>query len=60
MPFLYILKSPSIFQSKYKKDGGLNPSYESIQRVKEEFMSIASAGGREGADKIRITGAKSR
>lgn len=47
-----------LFSQKYKKDGGLNPSYESIQRVKEEFMSIASAGGREGADKIRITGAK--
>ena len=48
----------NLFSQKYKKDGDLNPSYESIQRVKEEFKSIASAGGREGADKIRITGAK--
>ena len=49
-----------LFSQKLKRDGTNNPAYESIQRVKEEFHSIASAGGREGADKVRILGAKIR
>lgn len=49
-----------LFSQKYKKDGGINPAYESIARVKDEFISIASGGGREFADKVRITGAQIR
>ena len=48
----------NLFSKKYTNDGRDNPAYESIQRVKEEYMSIASAGGRERADKVRITNAK--
>ena len=29
-----------LFSQKYKKDGGLNPSYESIQRVKDAKVLI--------------------
>ena len=32
-----------------------NPAFESIQRVANEFTSIAAAGSEEGADRIRIT-----
>ena len=43
-----------MFSSKYTNKGSLNPAYESIKRVKDEYVSIAAAG-EEGADAIRIT-----
>jgi hypothetical protein len=45
-----------MFSPKYTKAGALNPSYESIMRIKDEMVSIAAAGGQEGADGIRIKG----
>lgn len=47
-----------MFAPKLTNAGRPNPAYESIKRVKNEFTSIAAAGGVEGADRIRITGAK--
>lgn len=47
-----------MFSPKYKNDGKPNPSYESIEKIKNEYTSIAAAGGRNGADYIRITGAQ--
>lgn len=43
-----------MFATQYKKDGGLNPAYESIERVMTEYVSIA-AKDIEHADRIRIT-----
>ena len=50
----------SMFSAKYKNDGNINPAYESIERIKNEYTSIAAAGGKNGADCIRITGAQMR
>ena len=50
----------TVFSPKFKKDGGENPSYSSIEKVKNEFTSIAAAGGINGADRVRITGAQIR
>ena len=44
-----------MFSTKYTKQGKLNPAYESIEKVMKEFVSIAAAGGKEHADRIRIT-----
>lgn len=44
-----------MFAPKMTNKGTPNPAYESIARVQEEFNSIASAGGEEGADCVRIT-----
>lgn len=44
-----------MFATKKTNAGKPNPAYESIQRVANEFMSIAAAGGEEGADRVRIT-----
>jgi len=44
-----------MFSGKYTKAGKLNPSYESIERVMKDFVSIAAAGNEKDADKIRIT-----
>lgn len=49
-----------MFSSKYTKKGTINPSYESIEKVMKEFVSIAAAGGMANADKIRITNADIR
>ncbi len=47
------------FAAKYTKDGrSVNPSYESIEKVMNEYNSLASVGGDETkADNIRITNA---
>ena len=45
-----------MFSTKYTKNGGLNPAYTAIEKVMNEFTSIAAAGGVEGATKVRITG----
>lgn len=49
-----------MFSAKYTKAGKINPAYESIERVMKEYVSIASAGSMEQADKIRITNANIR
>jgi hypothetical protein len=48
-----------MFSNKLKNDGNPNPAYESIKRVKEEYVSIA-AGGIDAADRVRITNANIR
>ena len=47
-----------MFANKLKNDGSNNPAFDSIERVMKEFVSIAAAGGEEGADRVRITSAK--
>ena len=44
-----------MFAMKYTNDGRINPAYESIEKVKNEFVSIAAAGSINHADKVRIT-----
>ncbi len=48
-----------MFANKYKNDGGPNPAYASIERVMNEYVSIA-AGGMDAADRVRITNANIR
>ena len=48
-----------MFASKLKNDGTPNPAYESIDRIKREYISIAaSENGEAGADCVRITSAQ--
>lgn len=47
-----------MFANKLKNDGQPNPAYESILKIKNEYVSIAAAGGEADADRIRITGAQ--
>lgn len=49
-----------MFANKFTNAGKPNPAYESITKIKNEFVSIAAAGGEENADRIRITGADIR
>ena len=48
-----------MFSTKYTKKGTINPAYESIEKVMNEYVSIplAATSGVE-PDKIRITGAR--
>lgn len=48
-----------MFSNKLKNDGNPNPAYASIERVMNEYVSIAAAGI-DSADRIRITGANIR
>ena len=43
-----------MFASEYTNAGAKNPAFESIERIKDEFVSIA-ASDLEHADRIRIT-----
>ena len=43
-----------LFANKLKNDGKPNPAYASIEKVKNEFVSIAAAGI-DAADRVRIT-----
>ena len=43
-----------MFANKLKNDGNPNPAYASIERVMNEYVSIAAAGY-DAADRIRIT-----
>jgi hypothetical protein len=43
-----------MFANKLKNDGNPNPAYASIERVMNEYVSIA-AGGIDKADRVRIT-----
>lgn len=45
-----------MFSRKYKNDGGVNPSYTSIEDVMKNFVSIAAAGSEAQADRVRLTG----
>lgn len=47
-----------MFAAEYTNKGTKNPSYQSIERVMNEYTSIAAAGGTANADCIRITNAK--
>lgn len=49
-----------LFSGKYTKKGTVNPAYESIEKVMKEFVSIAAAGSKEMADRVRITNANMR
>lgn len=49
-----------MFAAKYKNNGEPNPAYESIERIKNEYKSIAAVNGEEEADRIRITGGSIR
>lgn len=46
-----------MFAPKFKNDGGPNPAYDSIMRVKNDYISIA-ASNEASADCVRITSAK--
>ena len=48
-----------MFSNKLKNDGGPNPAYASIERVMNEYVSIAAAGI-DAADRVRITNANIR
>ena len=48
-----------MFSNKLKNDGNPNPAYASIERVMNEYVSIAAAGI-DAADRVRITGASIR
>ena len=47
-----------MFASEYTNKGTKNPAYQSIERVMNEFTSIAAAGGAANADRVRITNGK--
>lgn len=47
-----------MFASEYTNKGAKNPAYQSIERVMNEFTSIAAAGGAANADRVRITNGK--
>lgn len=49
----------SVFSNKYTKEGKVNGAYESLERVMNEYVSIAKVGI-EAADHVRITGAQIR
>lgn len=44
----------NLFATKETKKGGLNPAYENIMKIKEEYTSIASCGNEDDASRIRI------
>lgn len=47
-----------MFASETTNKGTKNPAYQNIEKIKNEMTSIAAAGGTQGADAIRIVGAK--
>lgn len=47
-----------MFASKYKNDGKPNPAYDNINKIKTDYVSIAAAGGINGADRIRVSNGK--
>lgn len=44
----------NMFATKETKRGGINPAYENIMKIKEEYTSIASCGNEDEASRIRI------
>ena len=49
-----------MFAAKYTNAGKPNPAYDSIKKVKDEFVSIQSGGSAERADKVRISSGELR
>lgn len=49
-----------MFAPKLTKKGSVNPAYESAEKVMKEYVSIASCGSKEQADKVRITSGEIR
>lgn len=47
-----------MFASEYTNKGTKNPAYQSIERIMNEYTSIAAAGGAANADCIRVTNGK--
>lgn len=47
-----------MFASEYTNKGTKNPAYQNIEKIKNEFTSIAAAGNIQGADAVRITNGK--
>lgn len=47
-----------MFSTKLTRKGTINPAYEAIEKVMNEFVSIAACGSKEQADKVRISNAK--
>lgn len=47
-----------MFASEYTNKGTKNPAYQSIERIMNEYTSIAAAGGAANADCVRVTNAK--
>jgi len=47
-----------MYSNKLTKVGKVNPAYEAIEKVRNEFVSIAASGDKNVADKIRITSGK--
>ena len=47
-----------MFASEYTNKGTKNPAYQSIERIMNEYVSIAAAGGTANADAVRITNGK--
>lgn len=47
-----------MFASEYTNKGAKNPAYQSIERIMNEYVSIAAAGGASNADCVRINKAK--
>ena len=46
----------NFFANKLKNDGGINPSFTSVDKVRTEFKSVAAVGEDE-ADYVRVNGA---
>lgn len=44
----------SVFVNKYKKDGKVSKYYENMKAFMNNFVSIAAAGSKESADRVRI------
>ena len=49
-----------MFSTKLTRAGKINPAYESIATIKNDFISIAACGDKDKADRIRITNAQIR
>lgn len=49
-----------MFSSKFTKNGKINPAYESIEKIKNEFVSIAACGSAVNADRVRINNGEIR
>ena len=47
-----------MFASEYTNKGTKNPAYQSIERIMNEYTSIAAAGGTANADCVRVTNGK--
>lgn len=45
----------AMFATKMTRAGKQNPAYESIRKLRDDFVSIAAAGNEKDADRIRIT-----